>query len=185
MPIVVAINAFSADTPEEIDFIRQLCAENDVPFTISDVWAKGGEGAIELAQIIMDTVKDKESKFEVLYPDSLSISEKIECIAKEIYGAKGVNFLPSVKTKIAKLEKLGFSSCPICMAKTQYSLSDNPKLLGRPENFEITIRDIYVSAGAGFIVALTGDIMTMPGLPKSPAAYRIDVTDEGNIVGLF
>lgn len=185
VPIVVAINAFSADTPEEVDFIRQLCAENEVPFTISDVWAKGGEGAIELAQIIMDTVKDKESNFEVLYPDNLSITEKIECIAKEIYGAKGVNFLPSAKTKMAKLEKLGFGSYPICMAKTQYSLSDNPKLLGRPDNFEITIRDIYVSAGAGFIVALTGDIMTMPGLPKSPAAYRIDVTDDGNIVGLF
>ena len=189
VPVIVAVNAFTSDTEEEIGYVRSVCEKKNVPFTLSEVWAKGGEGAIELANMIIDTVDDgekkQESHFHPLYKDELSIEEKITTIAKEIYGADGVTFAPSVITKIKKLESLGFSNYPICMAKTQYSLSDNPKLLGRPTGFEVNIRDLYVSAGAGFIVALTGDIMTMPGLPKEPAAYRIDVNEDGIITGLF
>ena len=185
VPVVVAINAFSSDTNEEINYIKKLCDKEGVPFTISSVWAKGSEGALELANIVMDIVDNKDSGFKVLYEDSLSIKEKINAIATDIYGASGVNYLGDVNSKIMKLEKMGFSDLPICMAKTQYSLSDDPKRLGAPTDFEVSIRDIYVSSGAGFIVALTGDIMTMPGLPKEPAAYRIDIDENNVIKGLF
>lgn len=185
LPIVVAINAFVSDSQEEIDYIANLCKENDVDFSISEVWAKGGDGAIDLANKLVEKIENKESNFKVLYDNSLSIKEKIEIIAKEIYGASKVNYSAKVNTKITKLETLGFSEFPVCMAKTQYSLSDNPALLGAPKDFDISISDIYVSAGAGFIVVLTGDIMTMPGLPKKPAAYSIDIDDNGVITGLF
>ena len=152
---------------------------------MAEVWAKGGEGALDLADKVTAIADASEKKFTPLYADSASIKEKIETIAKEIYGAKGVVFGNGVLTKIKKIEDLGFGAFPVCMAKTQYSLSDDPKLLGRPSDFEINVRDIYVSAGAGFVVALTGDIMTMPGLPASPAAYRIDVDENNKITGLF
>lgn len=185
LPVVVAINAFTADTEEEINYIKELCASLGVKVTLSNVWAKGGEGATELASILIDLIENEEKKFDFIYDAASPIKDKIETIAKEIYGAATVNFSASVNNKIKKLTDLGFDKLPICMAKNQYSLSDNPKLLGRPENFDITIRDIYVSAGAGFVVCLTGDIMTMPGLPKEPAAYRIDINEDGQIVGLF
>ena len=185
LPVVVAINAFSADSEEEIAYIRELCESLSVPVSLSNVWAKGGEGAIELANILIDITDKGESNFNYLYKNELSIKEKIETIATKIYGASSVNYSAAVNTKIQKLTDLGFENLPVCMAKNQYSLSDNPKLLGRPENFDITIRDVYVSAGAGFIVCLTGDIMTMPGLPKEPAAYRINIDDNGKIEGLF
>ena len=185
VPVVVAINAFVSDTEEEIDYIKELCQKNDVDFSLAEVWAKGGEGALDLADKVTAIADASEKKFTPLYADSDSIKEKIETIAKEIYGAKGVVFGNGVLTKIKKIEDLGFGAFPVCMAKTQYSLSDDPKLLGRPSDFEINVRDIYVSAGAGFVVALTGDIMTMPGLPASPAAYRIDVDENNKITGLF
>jgi len=185
LPIIVAINAFSSDTAEEIAFVENLCKENEVDFTISDVWAKGGEGAIELANKLMDVLKNNENHFQLLYSDELGIKEKIETIAKEIYGAESVSYQPQVLKQIAQLTTMGLGNNPVCMAKTQYSLSDNPKLLGSPKEFELNIRDLYASAGAGFIVALTGSIMTMPGLPKEPAAYRIDIDNNGTISGLF
>lgn len=185
VPVVVAINAFVSDTEEEIDYIKELCKKNGVDFSLAEVWAKGGEGALDLADKVTAIADASEKKFTPLYADSDSIKEKIETIAKEIYGAKGVVFGNGVLTKIKKIEDLGFGAFPVCMAKTQYSLSDDPKLLGRPSDFEINVRDIYVSAGAGFVVALTGDIMTMPGLPASPAAYRIDVDENNKITGLF
>ncbi|MBQ8262568.1 MAG: formate--tetrahydrofolate ligase [Lachnospiraceae bacterium] len=185
VPVVVAINAFVSDTEEEIDYIKELCKKNGVDFSLAEVWAKGGEGALDLAEKVTAIADASEKKFTPLYADSDSIKEKIETIAKEIYGAKGVVFGNGVLTKIKKIEDLGFGAFPVCMAKTQYSLSDDPKLLGRPSDFEINVRDIYVSAGAGFVVALTGDIMTMPGLPASPAAYRIDVDENNKITGLF
>ena len=185
VPVVVAINAFVSDTEEEIDYIKELCKKNGVDFSLAEVWAKGGEGALDLAEKVTVIADASEKKFTPLYADSDSIKEKIETIAKEIYGAKGVVFGNGVLTKIKKIEDLGFGAFPVCMAKTQYSLSDDPKFLGRPSDFEINVRDIYVSAGAGFMVALTGDIMTMPGLPASPAAYRIDVDENNKITGLF
>jgi len=185
VPVVVAINAFVSDTEEEIDYIKELCKKNGVDFSLAEVWAKGGEGALDLAEKVTVIADASEKKFTPLYADSDSIKEKIETIAKEIYGAKGVVFGNGVLTKIKKIEDLGFGAFPVCMAKTQYSLSDDPKFLGRPSDFEINVRDIYVSAGAGFVVALTGDIMTMPGLPASPAAYRIDVDENNKITGLF
>jgi len=185
VPVVVAINAFVSDTEEEIDYIKELCKKNGVDFSLAEVWAKGGEGALDLAEKVTAIADASEKKFTPLYADSDSIKEKIETIAKEIYGAKGVVFGNGVLTKIKKIEDLGFGAFPVCMAKTQYSLSDDPKFLGRPSDFEINVRDIYVSAGAGFMVALTGDIMTMPGLPASPAAYRIDVDENNKITGLF
>ncbi len=185
VPIVVTLNAFSSDTPEEISYVRRFCEDRDCEFAISEVWEKGGEGGTALARKILDTLEHKESFFEPLYEDRLSLTEKIHVVASEIYGAGGVTYSAAAKKQLDKLQQDGFGKLPVCIAKTQYSLSDDPKLLGRPVGFEMHVREVYVSAGAGFVVALTGDVMTMPGLPKTPAAYRIDVDDEGKIVGLF
>ena len=185
VPVVVTLNSFVTDTEAENEFIRSFCEERDCEFALAKVWEKGGEGGIELAEKVLDTLENKESNFHVLYEDELSLTEKIEKISKEIYGANGVVFEPAAKKQLAKIEEMGFGHFPICMAKNQYSLSDDAKKLGRPENFDIHIREVYVSAGAGFVVALTGAVMTMPGLPKVPAANNIDVTDDGKITGLF
>ena len=185
VPVVVTLNSFISDTQAEIDFVKNFCEERGCEFAIARVWEKGGEGGQELAQKVLDTLANKESHFEVLYPDSLPLKEKIETVAREIYGAKGVNFAPAAAKQLARLTELGFGNMPVCMAKTQYSLSDDPALLGRPENFEINVREVYVSAGAGFVVVLTGAVMTMPGLPKKPAAFGIDVNEDNKITGLF
>ena len=185
VPVVVTLNSFVTDTEAENEFIRSFCEERDCEFALAKVWEKGGEGGIELAEKVLDTLENKESNFHVLYEDELSLTEKIEKISKEIYGANGVVYEPAAKKQLAKIEEMGFGHFPICMAKNQYSLSDDAKKLGRPENFDIHIREVYVSAGAGFVVALTGAVMTMPGLPKVPAANNIDVTDDGKITGLF
>lgn len=185
VPAVVAINRFPTDTERELDFLMNKCKESGADAVLSEVWAKGGEGAIELAEKVVEICEKEESKFEPLYDVKSSIKEKIEKIAVEVYGADGVEFTKSCNKKIKQLEELGLDKMPICMAKTQYSLSDDPTLLARPTGFKITVRDIKVSNGAGFIVALTGDIMTMPGLPKVPAANNIDILDDGEIVGLF
>lgn len=183
--VVVTLNSFATDTVEEVSFVKDFCEERGCEFALSQVWEKGGEGGIELARKLMETLEKKESRFHVLYEDDLGLREKITMIAKEVYGANCVNFSPAAARQLEKLEKLGFGALPVCMAKNQYSLSDDPALLGRPKNFEINVREAYVSAGAGFVVALTGAVMTMPGLPKSPAAYRIDVDENGVITGLF
>lgn len=185
VPVVVTLNSFVTDTEAENEFIRSFCEERDCEFALAKVWEKGGEGGIELAEKVLDTLENKESNFHVLYEDELSLTEKIEKISKEIYGANGVVYEPAAKKQLAKIEEMEFGHFPICMAKNQYSLSDDAKKLGRPENFDIHIREVYVSAGAGFVVALTGAVMTMPGLPKVPAANNIDVTDDGKITGLF
>ncbi|MDE6219759.1 MAG: formate--tetrahydrofolate ligase, partial [Lachnospiraceae bacterium] len=185
VPVVVTLNAFVSDTQAEIEFVKQFCEDRNCDFALSEVWEKGGEGGIELANAVLNTLETKESHFATLYEDDCSIIDKIKSVAKEIYGAEDVVFASAARKQIEKLEDLGFGSLPVCMAKTQYSLSDDPALLGRPEGFQMNIREVYVSAGAGFIVVLTGAIMTMPGLPKNPAAYRIDVTDDGVITGLF
>ncbi len=185
VPVVVTLNSFVTDTEAEIAFVRSFCEERNCEFALSEVWEKGGEGGIALAEKVLETLEKKESNFKVLYEDELSLKEKIETVAKEIYGADGVNFAPAALKQLAKLEELGFGKFPVCMAKNQYSLSDDPTLLGRPQGFELNIRDVYVSAGAGFVVVLTGAVMTMPGLPKQPAAYGIDVDDDGRITGLF
>ena len=185
VPVVVTLNAFVTDSDKEISFVEEFCNARNCEFALSRVWENGGEGGIELAEKVLNTLETKESNFKPLYDEKLPIKEKIEIIAKEIYGASTVSYATSVENEIKRLEKNGFANLPICMAKTQYSLSDNPALLGRPEGFDINIRDMYVSAGAGFIVAITGSIMTMPGLSKNPAAYGIDVDDDGNITGLF
>ncbi|MBO5207877.1 MAG: formate--tetrahydrofolate ligase [Lachnospiraceae bacterium] len=184
-PIVVTLNSFVTDTDAEIAYVQKFCEDRNCEFAISEVWEKGGEGGIALAEKVLHTLENKPSNFHVLYEDSLSLKEKIEAVAKEIYGAKGVNYVQSASKQLQKLEELGFGNMPVCMAKTQYSLSDDPALLGRPEDFEITVREAYVSAGAGFVVVLTGAVMTMPGLPKKPAAYGIDVNEDGVITGLF
>lgn len=185
VPVIVTLNSFITDTKDEIAFVKDFCEKNNCDFAISEVWEKGGEGGIELANAVLHTLETKKSEFEVLYKDELPLKEKIQIVAKEIYGAKGVQFAPSANKQLSKLEELGFGNFPVCMAKTQYSLSDDPALLGRPEDFEITVREAYVSAGAGFVVILTGAVMTMPGLPKVPAANSIDVNEEGIITGLF
>lgn len=185
VPVVVTLNAFVTDTDREIAFVEKFCKDRKCDFAISRAWEQGGEGGIALAEAVLNTLETKESHFAPLYDDTLSITEKIECVAKEIYGAAKVEFAPAVLKQIARLEALGFGKFPVCMAKNQYSLSDNPDLLGRPEGFTMNIREVYVSAGAGFIVVLTGAIVTMPGLSKNPAAYHIDVTDDGVITGLF
>ena len=185
VPVVVTLNAFVTDSEEETAFVRDFCKERNCDFALSKVWEKGGEGGIELAEAVLDTLENKESNFHVIYDENLPITDKIAAIAKEIYGADGVNYAGNAMTQIKRLESLGFGNLPICMAKTQYSLSDNEKLLGKPEGFSITVREAYVSAGAGFIVVLTGNVMTMPGLPKKPAAYSIDVDENGMITGLF
>ena len=185
VPVVVTLNSFLTDTPAEYEFIKNFCEERGCEFALSEVWAKGGDGGMELAEKVLKTLETKESHFKPLYEDSLGIAEKIEITAKEIYGAGSVSYSPAAKKAIAKITDMGFSELPVCMAKTQYSLSDDQTKLGRPEGFELTVRDVYVSAGAGFVVALTGAIMTMPGLPKKPAADSIDVDENGKITGLF
>ncbi len=185
VPIVVALNAFAADTSEEIAYVQRFCEDRDCEFALTRVWEKGGEGGEVLAEKVLDTLENKRSFFEPLYADTLTLTEKIHTIASEIYGAGGVTYTAAAKRQLERLERDGFGKLPVCIAKTQYSLSDDPKLLGRPVGFEMHVREVYVSAGAGFVVALTGDVMTMPGLPKTPAAYRIDVDDDGKIVGLF
>ena len=185
VPIVVTLNSFVTDTEAEYEYIRNFCEERGCEFALSEVWAKGGEGGIALAEKVLNTLENKESNFHVLYPDEMPLKEKINTIAKEIYGADGVVFDPAASKMLDKLTDLGFGNLPVCMAKTQYSLSDDQTKLGRPEGFNITVRDVFVNAGAGFVVALTGAIMTMPGLPKKPAAFGIDVDDDGKITGLF
>lgn len=185
VPIIVTLNAFVTDTEEEYQFIKAFCEARNCEFALSNVWADGGDGGVELANKVMDTLNHKESHFKLLYPDDMPIDEKIKTIAKEIYGAKDVAFSPEATRMLAKIEKMGMSHFPVCMAKNQYSLSDDATKLGRPSDFTIQVRDMYVSAGAGFVVALTGSIMTMPGLPKVPAAEGIDVDENGVINGLF
>jgi len=185
VPIVVTLNAFVSDTDREVEFVKNFCEERGCEFALSKVWELGGEGGIELAQAVIDSINNKPSNFKPLYDNNLTIEEKIEKVAKEIYGAKDVAYSKAASRELARLKKLGFDNMPVCMAKTQYSLSDDASLLGRPTDFTLNIREITVSAGAGFIVAITGQIMTMPGLPKKPAALSIDVTDDGVITGLF
>ena len=186
VPVIVTLNSFITDTEEEYEFIKKHCEEAGCEFALSKVWAEGGEGGIELAKKVLDTIENKESSFKPLYDDDMPIVEKIQTIAKEIYGADGVNFADTAKKELQHITDMGFGHLPVCMAKTQYSLSDNPKLLGRPEHFTIDVREVYVNAGAGFVVVMTGKVLTMPGLPKVPAADNIDY-DEVNekIVGLF
>ena len=185
VPIVVSLNRFITDSDAELEYVKNFCESRNCDFALCEVWEKGGEGGIELANKVLETLNNKESNYVPLYPLDLSIKEKIEAISKEIYGASGVTYDASVETAIKKLEALGYGNLPICMAKNQYSLSDDASKLGRPTDFLINIREIYVSAGAGFIVAITGTVMTMPGLPKVPAAESIDVDDTGRIIGLF
>ena len=185
VPVIVTLNSFLTDTEAEYEFIREFCEDRGCSFALSEVWTKGGEGGIGLAEKVLETLETEESHFHTLYSDNLSLEEKIECIAKEIYGADGVVFEPAAKKQLAKISEMGFSGFPVCMAKNQYSLSDDAKKLGRPSGFDIHVREVYVSAGAGFVVALTGAVMTMPGLPRVPAANGIDVTDDGKITGLF
>ncbi len=185
VPVVVTLNRFVSDTDAELDFVKKFCEERGCDFALANVWEKGGEGGVELAKAVLNTLETKESNFKVLYEDSLSIKEKIETVATKIYGAKDVTYSAEASNAIAKIEAMGMGNMPVCMAKNQYSLSDDAKLLGRPEGFTVNIREVYVSAGAGFVVAITGAIMTMPGLPKVPAAERIFVDEEGVINGLF
>ena len=185
LPLVVAINAFAQDTPEELEAIRSHCAAHGVNVALSEVFAKGGEGGIELAKEVVALATSGKADFKLLYGEELSLKEKIETIAKKIYGAVGVNYTKEANNALKDFEKMGYGHLPVCMAKTQYSFSDDSALLGRPEGFEITIKNCRIAAGAGFVVVLTGDIMTMPGLPKVPAAEKIDVSDDGVISGLF
>lgn len=185
VPVIVTLNSFVTDTDAENAFIEKFCRERGCEFALSEVWEKGGEGGLDLAQKVLETLETKGSDFHTLYNDELSLKDKIRTIAQEIYGAHDVVYEPAAEKQLAKIESMGFGSFPICMAKNQYSLSDDATKLGRPENFDIHIREVYVSAGAGFVVALTGAVMTMPGLPKVPAANGIDVTDDGKITGLF
>jgi formate--tetrahydrofolate ligase len=185
VPVVVTLNSFVTDTEAETSFVENFCKERGCEFALSEVWEKGGEGGIALAEKVLETIEKKESNFAPLYPDDLSLKEKIETIAKEIYGAGEVTYAPAAEKELARITELGFGNFPVCMAKTQYSLSDDPKKLGRPEGFTLNVREVYVSAGAEFVVAINGSIMTMPGLSKNPAAYGIDVSDDGVITGLF
>lgn len=185
VPVVVTLNSFVTDSQQETDFVAQFCKERGCEFALSEVWEKGGEGGIALAEKVLETLETKESHFKPLYEDSLTLTEKIETVAKEIYGADGVTYAPAALKELKRIEELGMGHFPVCMAKTQYSLSDDQSKLGRPTGFTVNVREAYVSAGAGFVVAVTGAIMTMPGLGKSPAAYQIDVDDDGIITGLF
>ena len=185
IPVVTVLNSFVTDTERETAFVKQFCEERGCEFALSKVWEKGGEGGIELATKVLDTLENKKSDFHALYGDDLSLKDKIDAIAREIYGAEAVVYQAQAEKQLARLEKLGFGGLPVCMAKTQYSFSDDPKLLGRPSGFRISVREAYVNAGAGFVVVLTGAVVTMPGLPKHPAAYDIDVEDNGRITGLF
>ncbi len=185
VPVIVTLNSFITDTEAEHQFVKRFCEERGCEFALSQVWEKGGEGGIELAEKVLYTLENKESNFAPIYPDEMGLENKIATIAREIYGAAGVTYAPVALKAIRKFEEMGFGSLPVCMAKTQYSLSDDQTKLGRPEGFDINVRDAYVSAGAGFVVILTGAIMTMPGLPKKPAADNIDVNEDGVITGLF
>ncbi len=185
VPCVVTLNRFVTDTEAELTYVREFCEERGCEFALSEVWEKGGEGGMELARKVVETIESKESRFHCLYEDSLSLREKIETVGREIYGAGSVVYDKAAEQQLDRLESLGFGTMPVCMAKNQYSLSDDPAQLGRPEGFPLHIREVYVSAGAGFVVAITGTIMTMPGLPRVPAAERIDVDDNGRITGLF
>ncbi len=185
VPVVVTLNSFVTDTEAETKFVEDFCHERGCEFALSEVWEKGGEGGIALAEKVLETLENKENHFKPIYEDSLSLKEKIETVAKEIYGADGVTYSAAAEKELKRITDLGMGDFPVCMAKTQYSLSDDPKKLGRPSGFTINVREVYVSAGAGFVVAINGSIMTMPGLPKKPAAYGIDVNDEGMITGLF
>ena len=185
VPVVVTLNSFVTDTKAETDYVEQFCRERGCEFALSEVWEKGGEGGIELANKVLLTLEQKESHFKPLYPDDMSLEDKIATVAKEIYGADGVTYSAAAKKELKRIADMGMSSFPVCMAKTQYSLSDDQTKLGRPTGFTINVREVYVSAGAGFVVAVTGSIMTMPGLSKNPAAYGIDVNDDGVITGLF
>ena len=185
VPVVVTLNSFITDTKAETDFVEQFCKERGCEFALSEVWEKGGEGGIALANKVLETLETKESNFKLLYDDDLSLKEKIETVAREIYGADGVTYSAAAEKELKRITDLGMDKFPVCMAKTQYSLSDDAKKLGRPSGFTINVREVFVSAGAGFVVAINGSIMTMPGLPKKPAAYQIDVDDNGVITGLF
>ena len=185
VPVVVTLNNFVSDTEAEVGFIREFCESRNCEFAVSKVWEEGGKGGMELAEKILYTLENKKSHFTLLYPDDMSLEDKLHTIATKIYGAKNVVYSPAAKKAIDRAKALGFDKFPICVAKNQYSLSDDPKKLGRPEDFEINVREVYVNAGAGFVVAITGNIMTMPGLPKVPAAEAVDVDDNGDIVGLF
>ncbi len=185
VPVVVTLNSFVSDTEAEISFIENFCKERGCEFALSEVWEKGGEGGVALANKVLETLENKESHYKPLYADEASLEEKIETIAKEIYGANGVTYSPAAKRELQRIADMGMSHFPVCMAKTQYSLSDDPKKLGRPSNFDVNVREVYVSAGAEFVVAINGSIMTMPGLPKQPAAFGIDVDKDGTITGLF
>ena len=184
VPCVVTLNQFVFDTQAELNFVKEFCKSRGCEFALAKVWEKGGEGGEELAKKVVHTIETKQSNYHPLYPLEMSLKEKIETVAKEIYGADGVTFDKGAEASLARLEALGFGEMPVCMAKNQYSLSDDPTKLGRPTGFTVNIREVYVSAGAGFVVAITGTVMTMPGLPKKPAAEGIDVVD-GKITGLF
>lgn len=185
VPVVVTLNKFASDSEEELTYVKDFCIGHNCEFALSEVWEKGGEGGIELANKVIETVENKKSDFHTIYNNEASLTEKIETIAEKIYDADGVEYDTQAVKQLKRLTELGFGSFPVCMAKTQFSFSDDPKLLGRPENFKIHVREVYVSAGAGFVVVLTGSVMTLPGLPKKPAAYGIDVDDNGVITGLF
>ncbi len=185
VPVIVTLNSFVTDTKAETDYVAQFCRERGCEFALSEVWEKGGEGGVALAEKVLETLETKESHFQLLYGDDLSLEEKIETVAKEIYGADGVTYAPAAAKELKKIAELGMSHFPVCMAKTQYSLSDDQTKLGRPTGFTVNVREVYVSAGAEFVVAVTGAITTMPGLSKTPAAYGIDVDDNGVITGLF
>lgn len=185
VPVVVTLNSFITDTPAETDYIKRFCEERDCEFALAQVWEHGGDGGIELAKKVIETLENKSGSFQPLYEDSMSLKEKVETIATEIYGARDVSFAPAAAKMLKTIEDLGFGTLPVCMAKTQYSLSDDQTKLGRPEGFTLNVREVYVNAGAGFVVVITGSIMTMPGLPKVPAANNIDVDDNGVITGLF
>ena len=185
VPVVVTLNSFVTDTQAETEYVAEFCKERGCEFALSEVWEKGGEGGITLAEKVLETLQQKESRFQVLYPDEASLKEKIETIAEEIYGAEGVTYSPAAEKELKRITELGMGDFPVCIAKTQYSLSDDPNKLGRPDHFTVNVREVYVSAGAGFVVAILGAIMTMPGLPKIPAANRIDVNENGCITGLF
>ncbi|MDO5416721.1 MAG: formate--tetrahydrofolate ligase [Lachnospiraceae bacterium] len=185
VPVVVTLNSFTTDTEAEYAYIKKFCEDRNCEFALSEVWAKGGEGGVALAQKVLETLEKKESHFAPIYKDELSLTDKVATVAKEIYGADGVTYAPAAAKALKKAEEMGFGNLPVCMAKTQYSLSDDQTKLGRPQGFTINVRDAYVSAGAGFVVVLTGAIMTMPGLPKKPAADSIDVNEDGVITGLF
>ncbi|WP_302325787.1 formate--tetrahydrofolate ligase [Enterocloster lavalensis] len=185
VPVVVTLNSFTSDTEAEYEYIKHFCEQRGCEFALSEVWAKGGEGGIALAEKVLETLEKKQSNFKVLYPDEMSLKEKIGTIAAEVYGADGVTYAPAAEKALKRITEMGYGNLPVCMAKTQYSLSDDQTKLGRPTGFKINVRDAYVSAGAGFVVALTGSIMTMPGLPKKPAAEGIDVDERGKITGLF